>query len=387
MDTKAYSKGKWYHRVFDINAVNGRTEEISLSQDTGNIGNNGAPTNSAGTFNGFFDNIRITDSSGVTIHDIFSNANTLPIGGVSGNSTANSGGVSAGSTNNWVYIIGSFTGAAYPTNNVVANGVDGARITATVRTPSGTAVQYAIVDFNSEREEDTITPVRVNLNNYAVTDNQGRAFANIKSTKAGSANVTLSMGHLSRIVTVNFIAGPPAKVSISPDILNTQTGVTGTLAVKLVDQYGNWATTSARGITVTSNSGTMTFSRDNGVTWSSSVVLDGSKQTNILVVDTTANTATVTGIATAMTSGTSTVYVNNAPADHLVISPLSSTTQAGVPYPITVQAKDINGNNAFSSALVNITRPILNTTMEFSENLSVWASSLATNLKSGAAYL
>ena len=61
---------------------------------------------------------------------------------------------------------------------------------------------------------------------------------------------------------------------------------------------------------------------------SSSVVLDGSKQTNILVVDTTANTATVTGIATAMTSGTSTVYVNNAPADHLVISPLSSTTQA-----------------------------------------------------------
>ena len=190
------------------------------------------------------------------------------MGGEVSTDTNNSGGVETGnhSINNRVYVIGSFSGTAYPTNNVVANGVDGARITATVRTPSGAAVRYAIVDFNSERNEDTITPVRTGLNNYAVSDTNGLAYADIKSTKAGSANITLSMGHLSRIVTVNFIAGPPAKVSISPDILNTQTGVTGTLAVKLVDQYGNWATISARGITVTSNSGTMTFSRDNGVT-------------------------------------------------------------------------------------------------------------------------
>jgi hypothetical protein len=112
MDLQAFSAGSWYHRKFDLSALGGQTyNQVELSQDTGNQGLNGAPSNKAGTFNALYDNITINNSSGTVLQNIFSNANTVPFSGqvfVDGNLPANrgDGGISASPPlDNYIYII------------------------------------------------------------------------------------------------------------------------------------------------------------------------------------------------------------------------------------------------------------------------------------------
>ena len=134
---------------------------------------------------------------------------------------------------------------------------------------------FAIVHFTSNRPEDTIVPITVSGNAYAITDSNGDAFARVYSTLEGAANITATFGHLDRITTVNFDSGVLLSVNISPDIITTQTGVEASLGVRIEDQYGNFVA-DARGITITSDSGTMEFSLNNGANWYSSVTFSKS---------------------------------------------------------------------------------------------------------------
>ena len=399
MDISAYAKGKWYRRVFDLSMLTAAGSFYSdgfLSQDTGNIGFNGAPSNSAGTFNAFFDNIVYKNSSGTIIRDVFSNANTMSIGGglvVNGLTGVNGTNDDAppswswgtGQTDSFVWVIDGWKAWVSPATSIVADGVQSANITAYVWAPNvgtNTKVAYAMVDFKSDRSQDIIEPVKVSLNTRAITDWNGNAKAIIKSTKAGAANVMLYMGPYTKIVTVNFIAGPASKVMIDPAILTTQTGVGATLNIKITDINGNFVS-DARGITVTSNSATMEFSNDNGNSWNNQLLFSGSAARNILVRDSVANTATVTAAAPALTSGQSTIYVNNAPATHLDVLPLNSTAVAGVPFKITIQAKDALNNNSSSNAAVTISSA--SATMRFSSDLLTWYTTLNANLVAGSA--
>ena len=81
MDISQYAKGNWYRRNFDVSMLSGfNYGGAYLSQDTGNIGFNGAPSNLAGTFNAFFDNITYKNPGGTIVHDVFSNAQAMRVG-------------------------------------------------------------------------------------------------------------------------------------------------------------------------------------------------------------------------------------------------------------------------------------------------------------------
>ena len=402
MDISQYAKGQWYHRKFDVSmlATTGWYSNGYLSQDTGNIGYNGAPSNNPGTFNALFDNIVYTDSSGNIVYSVFSNDTTMKIGsGVvirdegDGDHTTTDGNPSWVSSpgnyplDNYVWVIDGWKVWTSPSSGIVADGISTATVTAYVWTPdsgSNTKVYGALIDFKSDREQDIIEPVTVSLNSYAITDWNGNAYARIKSTKAGPANITVYFGHWSKIVTVNFIAGSAARVNIEPDYLSLQTGVEGTLTIRIEDQYGNFVSDS-RGITVTSNSSTMLMSKDNGITWSSQLTFDGINEKSILIKDTVANIVQIQAEAPSLQTGYATIYINNAPAAYLEISPLTSTVKAGEPYILTIQAKDQSGNNASSNASIVISSA--SSSMEFSLDKSIWYSTLNTNLNNGTAYV
>ncbi len=400
MDISTYAKGNWYHRKFDVSmlATTGYYNYGLLSQDTGNIGYNGAPSNNPGTFNAFFDNVVYTNASGTIVWDVFSNTYTMKVGASpyvvmnnipNGSASSNDSWKSTTTypIDNYVWVIDGWKAWANPSSGIVADGIQSATITAYVWTPpigSNTNVAYALIDFESDRSEDIIDPITVSLNSYAITDFNGNAYARIRSTKAGPANVTLKFGHFEKIVTVNFVAGSAAKVEMDPDYLSLQTGVNGTLNVKITDLYGNFVS-DARGITLTSTSGTMQFSIDNGINWYSQVTFTGIALRSVLVKDSVANTATVTAAAPSLTSDTATVYVNNAPALYIEIQPITSTTQAGEARIITIQAKDEGGNNAFSNVDVLLTSA--SSTMQFSTDLTYWYASLNTALNNGTAYV
>lgn len=404
MDIAAYAKGNWYHRKFDVSMLTGAANYYSngyLSQDTGNIGFNGAPSNNPGMFNAFFDNIVYTNTSGTIMWDVYSNSLTMNVGaGVVMRDAGNGDQSTAGDGNpswysnpgnyplaNYVWVIDGWKGWATPSSGIVADGTSTATLGAYVWTPnsgSNTKVAYAIIDFDSDRAEDVIAPVKVSLNAYAVTDWDGNAYATIKSTKAGPANVTLTFGPYTKIVTVNFVAGPASRVMVSPSYQSMQTNVSGTLSVKIADVNGNFVS-DARGITLTSDSGTMVFSQDNGNTWATSIMFAGTSEKSVLVRDSTGNTATVTAAAPSLTSGNATVYVNNGALEYIELLPLNTTTQAGVAKQVTVQAKDSSGNNTFSNSSVTLSSP--SSTMYFSPDNSVWYKTYTGNLNNGTMYV
>lgn len=389
MDISIFAKGKWYHRKFDVSSLQptGYYSNGFLSQDTGNIGYNGAPSNNAGTFNAFFNNIAVKTSGGTVVHNVFSNDTTMKIGG---------GVVYSGMTNpswrtdatypldNYVWIIDGWRGWVTPAAAITADGYQCATITAYVWAPNSganTKVAYAMIDFKSDRPEDVIEPITVSLNTRAITDWNGNAFARIKSTKPGAANVTLSMGPYTRIVTVNFTAAPANKVVISPANVNTQTGVSSTLGIKITDVNGNFIS-DGRTINISSSSATMVFSADNGSTWTSTVSVTGTLSRSILVRDSASGTATVTASATGLAPGTATINVNNSPAVKLVIVPQNSASTAGASVAFTVQAKDVSNNNANSNAAVHLSSA--STTMYFSSDAANWYQTLDVNLISGS---
>ena len=400
MDISAYAKGKWYHRKFDVSmlAPTGYYSDGFLSQDTGNIGYNGAPSNNPGTFNAFFDNIVYTNSSGTIVWDVFSNTYTMKVGAApyivmnyipNGSQTYQTSWKSTTTypQDNYIWVIDGWKAWASPATGIVADGVQSATITAYVWTPnigSNTKVAYALIDFKSDRAEDIIEPVTVSLNSYAITDWNGNAYARIRSTKAGPANVTLRFGHFEKIVTVNFIPGNAVKLEMEPEYLSLRTGVNGTLNVRITDANGNFVS-DTRGITLTSTSGTMVFSTDNGLNWYSQVSFAGTQEKSVLVKDTVANTATVYAQAPGLISDTAIIYINDAPAIYVDIQPVTSTTRAGEARVLTLQAKDAAGNNSFSNANVQLTSA--SSTMQFSTDLTYWYSTLNTTLNNGTGYV
>ena len=390
MDLGDYANGTWYHRKFNISALGGATyNQAELSQDTGNIGYNGAPSNKAGTFNAVFDNIQFKDSSGNVVKNFFSNFNTIPFNNtvmVDGNVAGNqgNGGISTPAPiNNYIWVVKDYSLAQSPAGNITADGVSSCTITAHMFAPDNTPIGYAIFDFTSSRPGDVIAPVAVSLNTKAITDWSGNAFARVSSTKAGQANITVRGAHISKIITVNFVAGPAAKVNLSPATLSMQTGMTGTLYAQITDQFGNFVS-DTRNITL-SGTGSIQFSLDNGSTWSTSAVFQGTAIKSLLVRDTAPETVTVTASASGISSGSSIIYVNNTQSSYLVIQPVTSTSAAGKPYAIALQAKDSSGNNAFSNSVVQVSSA--SSTMKFSLDQSIWSQTLGVTLNNGSAGL
>ncbi len=394
MDLKNYASGKWYHRKFNIAALNGLSyNQAQLAQDTGNSGANGAPSNSAGTFNGIYDNIKITDSGGGSLINLFSNANTIPMSGgvsVDGNIAGNrgDGGIStadathAAPLDNYIWLIKDMSLTASPASNIVADGVSPCTITANLFAPGGAGVSFALADFVSDRGVDTISPVAVSANVKAITDGAGNAKAVIRSTKAGAANITVRSAHISKIITVNFVAGPSAKVRIIPDWLSIVSGVNGTIKTRLEDAYGNFSP-AAKNVTITSSSGSMRFSSDNGSTWSQTLVVNGMIESNVLVNDTTPGDAMVTASAALLTSGSAVVHVNDSPAKFLSIIPVTQTAKAGNQGLFTIRSLDASGNNCFSTDSVFVTPT--SATMMFSLNGNFYYSSITATLIDGRA--
>ena len=100
-------------------------------------------------------------------------------------------------------------------------------------------------------------------------------------------------------------------------------------------------------------------------------------------MDSTAETSTVYAAAAGLSTGTANVYVNNAQATSLVIQPAASTTQAGVGSMFTVQAKDANNNDAYSTANVLLVSAL--GTMMFSTDNVNYSSTLSVTLNDGSA--
>ncbi|HRU39501.1 MAG TPA: Ig-like domain-containing protein, partial [Candidatus Goldiibacteriota bacterium] len=104
-----------------------------------------------------------------------------------------------------------------------------------------------------------------------------------------------------------------------------------------------------------------------------------------LARDFAANTATVTASAPGLSAGSALVYVNDAPAAKLSISPYLPSMRAGEPVRLTIQAKDSLNNNASSNASVKMTSA--SAEMLFSADKVSWHSSLDLTLALGTAYV
>jgi hypothetical protein len=393
MDLSQYASGRWYHRKFNIGALGGTTyNELDLAQDTGNSGANGAPSNQAGTFNSFFNNIEFTNSSGTVLKSFYASNSAIPYSGavsLSGATAGNrgAGGINAGPTppapvNNFLYIVKDFSLASTPAGSVIADGAHSITVTAFLFGPTNAAVAWTLTDFKSDRAADSVYPVLVSANAEAVTGTDGLANARITSTQAGQADITVNCAHMSKVISINFTAGAAVKAFISPPQSTTETGVHTELAVGLEDAFGNFSST-AKSITITSTSPTMRFSSDNGVTWYSSLTISALSQGSITIADTTAGTATVSALSSAMTSASAVVYINNALATSISLTPSSTASSAGTAVTMTAWAMVSNGVNGYCTNLVTISSA--SPTMEFSQDGMNYSHSLTMYFSGGRA--
>lgn len=395
MDLSAYADGQWYQRTFNIGSLVGYNyNQAELAQDTGNAGQNGAPSNKAGTFNAVFDNIVFTNSSGSVIKNFYSDNNTIPFNGgasINGTTAANegSGGISTAPDaiplNNYIWIVKSLSVTQTPIGDVQVGG-QYVTIAAQLLSVGNTRVAYALVDCTSNRFQDSITPILATTytaDTLAITNAQGYAYNLISSTAAGPAVVTVRSAHLLSMITINFVAGPATQVDIIPNTLTTQTNVSGSMKVEVQDAYGN-LTVSTQTVNISANAlSNLRFSGDNGATWHQTLAVSGAASSNILVMDSAAETSTVYAAAAGLSTGTATVYVNNAQVAALVINPATSTTQAGVGSLFTIQAKDANNNDAYSTASVQLVSA--SGTMMFSTDNTNYSSTLSVILNDGSA--
>jgi len=385
-----YARGRWYHRRFDIGTLAGRSyNRVYLSQDTGNRGWNGAPSNRRGTFNAYFDNIRFTDSSGVTIGSpIFANGDTLPRGGVMSQCNTTSTGSSwrggvANPTENYVFVAKNFDVWANPSVNVLANNTAVSTLSVTMTAANDTtAVGYALVNFTTNRPQDTVNLGTTRADDpVPVTSNTtGRVAATVRSTLAGASLVTYQAGPFIKYYTVNFISAAASRVAIQPVLNSVLTNQSALISVQIQDANGNFLS-SAQGVTVTATSGSMRFSLD-GSNWYSQVLVAPITPVNLLFRDATAGSVTITAQAQNLSNGTSLAMINNAAVDHLTILPPSSTTVAGVPCSLTLFARDASDNNTYSTAGYTLTSSSP-TIQRSTDNGATWQSSVAASLSNG----
>ena len=389
-DLSAFADGRWYHRKFDIGVLSGMIyDQLNLSQDTGNAGQNGAPSNNAGTFNALYDNITFKDASGNILRNFFSNGNVVPFTNavsLDGSVALNRGGGGISTPDspldNYIWVIKDMNLSANPAGFITADGAAACTITANLFAPGGIPVSYALVDFQSDRPQDVISPASVSLNVKAITDPAGNARARITSIKAGTANITVKSGHLNKIIAVNFTAGPAAKLGFTPSWISMETNSPGTMVVRIEDANGNFVS-DGRNINLTSSSPGLLFSSDNGSTWLPGIIVTGSSERNILLTDTVSETVTVQASASGITAAQAVVYVNNAPGVTLSILPLTSTAQAGNSRALTVLALDSSGNNTYQSG--SILLDSISPTIRFSMDGSNYSKPLAAAMTNGRA--
>ena len=402
MDISAYAKGRWYKRVFDIGAMNDTTvpvdtsdnvQKLFLSQDTGNIGKNGAPSNRQGTFNAVFDNIKFT---GTNAYTVFENQQILNGFDADGNGAPDDvsatvtdgygwqGGASA-PQNSMIWVVEGMTVTLSPASGVQADGTQEYTVTATLTTPSGTGIRYALVDFVSDRAEDTVVPQINSGETYAVTDNTGSAYAVVRSSKAGTATITVRAAHLTKVVQLYFAPAPAVKTAVKPAEAVLLPGAQASLGIRTEDAAGNFSPVT-NDIYVNADSVTAQFYSQASGEWEQSLTLNASSAHNVLVRDTNAaaHDVTVNITSPGLASSAAVLHINVSDPVSLQAQLLSVTVTAGATGMFTVRALDAQGVAVYSNAAIHVTSSA-SQTMKFSADGVTWKEFLDINLVNGNA--
>lgn len=156
------------------------------------------------------------------------------------------------------------------------------------------------------------------------TTTSGQAIATYTDTKAGTWTLTATAGGINGTASETVVAGPTAKITITPTTSNVAAGGSESLSACTSDQYGNINNSTAK-ITFTISAGSPTSSK-------------GTPTGGCYSVTWTAPT-TVQTVSVSATDGT---YVGNATI-YVVAGPVSSITVAG---PSTVNTSSSNSYTA-----------------------------------------
>lgn len=116
---------------------------------------------------------------------------------------------------------------------IPADGASGAMISIQIRDAAGRPVPNQVITFTTSLGE---------IVNQATTNLSGVAEANLtSSTVAGLAEVRAQSGHLQDIIIVNFVAGPPANITLTaaPTSLLADGASTAALTAVVKDANGN----------------------------------------------------------------------------------------------------------------------------------------------------
>ncbi|HEU4913899.1 MAG TPA: DUF2341 domain-containing protein [Candidatus Saccharimonadales bacterium] len=140
-----------------------------------------------------------------------------------------------------------------------------------------------------------------------------------RDTRAGTATITAAdessgadTGLTNATQTMTFIAGPPARVSITSAPQSLQAGQTsGVMTVRLEDQYGNPVTAAAdQSVTLSTNAAYGRFDSNGAGAFSSNTITRtinaGAQTTTFYYRDYAAGTPLITATATGLTSGSQT---------------------------------------------------------------------------------
>ncbi|WP_434777457.1 invasin domain 3-containing protein [Neisseria sp. Ec49-e6-T10] len=237
------------------------------------------------------------------------------------------------------------TSIAVNPSSIVADGTTEATVTITLSDAngnpiSGEAAKLAISLSGGLGSLSSITDV-----------GNGVYTAKLTSTAAGSETVGFSYNGTvatGKTDTVTYTAGAPdansSVISANPISITADGTSTSTITVQLKDTHGNNLTTGGANVTMTVDSGTLSSVVDNG----------NGTYTATLTSSTTVGTGTVGFTVSGVTSSNKAIvtYTVGAPdANSSVISanPTSITADGVSTSIITVQLKDIAGNNLTTS--------------------------------------
>ncbi len=162
---------------------------------------------------------------------------------------------------------------------------------------------------------------------YTITPAAGGSWtANVYTAQvAGSWTVTATLGALADTATLTVTHADPTAVSLSPPTASLNAGLSITYTLTAQDAYGNgWDVTDSGAYTITPAAG-------------------GSWTANVYTAQ-VAGSWTVTGSLDALFD-IATLTVRPGELDHIVLSPISATIQAGSVQTYTVEAFDAFGNS------------------------------------------
>ena len=176
-------------------------------------------------------------------------------------------------------------------------------------------------------------------------DNAGVLTAQTSSPDVGFVRATNGTVHGD--ATVYVIPGVPTKLVLSPESVDMNAGTQYSwFEVQTRDQYDNVAPVSSNlVVSLATTSPTGEFRPvDSDVNVTQVTMLSGQNSTNFDYFDVTVGTYTVTASATGLQPDTSTVRVHVGAGLHFEFDWISSPQIAGVPFNITIYARDSFGN-------------------------------------------